>query len=144
MPSRKMRVELFDGEGNRYTVAFEGRITREKAVRLLDMVELLSGMSGEEDSSGINLGFSMSGSSKFDKVRAIILRHFPIVWFSSREVQLTYEQEVKEPISLSTVATYLARMAGKGMLLKAGSSRSLKYKALQAFPKAAIEQQIPR
>ena len=38
MPARKMRVELFDNEGNRYTIAFEGQITREKAIRLLDLV----------------------------------------------------------------------------------------------------------
>ena len=47
MPARKMRVELFDNEGNRYTVAFEGQITRDKALRLLDLVELLGGTSGE-------------------------------------------------------------------------------------------------
>ena len=37
MPARKMRVELFDNEGNRYTIAFEGQVTRDKsgtAVRL--------------------------------------------------------------------------------------------------------------
>ena len=56
MPARKMRVELFDSEGNRYTIAFEGQITRDKAVRLLDLVELLGGMPGETPvaSSGNN------------------------------------------------------------------------------------------
>ena len=53
MPARKMRVELFDSEGNRYTVAFEGQITRDKALRLLDLVELLGGMPGENPTSGI-------------------------------------------------------------------------------------------
>ena len=47
MPARKMRVELFDSDGNRYTIAFEGQVTRDKALRLLDLVELLGGTPGE-------------------------------------------------------------------------------------------------
>ena len=47
MPARKMRVELFDSDGNRYTIAFEGQVTRDKALRLLDLVELLGGAPGE-------------------------------------------------------------------------------------------------
>ena len=41
MPARKMRVEVFDGSGNRYTITFQGQVTREKAIRLLELVELL-------------------------------------------------------------------------------------------------------
>jgi hypothetical protein len=47
MPARKIRVELFDSDGNRYTIAFEGQVTRDKALRLLDLVELLGGAPGE-------------------------------------------------------------------------------------------------
>ena len=139
MPARKMRIELFDGEGNRYSIAFEGQITREKAVRLLDLVELLGGMP-----TGTNPGVNIISNehSKRDKVLLIIQKHFPIVWFSSKEVQTAYEQEFKEPISLSTVATYLARMANKGMLIKAGASNRLKYKMTTSLPQAMVKQQI--
>ncbi len=47
MPARKIRVELFDSDGNRYTIAFEGQVTRDKALRLLDLVELLGGAPNE-------------------------------------------------------------------------------------------------
>ena len=47
MPARKIRVELFDSDGNRYTIAFEGQVTRDKALRLLDLVELLGGAPSE-------------------------------------------------------------------------------------------------
>ena len=75
MPARKMRIELFDSEGNRYTIAFEGQVTREKALRLLDLVELLGGMP-----SGGNPGINTASNelSKYDKVHMIIQRHFPI------------------------------------------------------------------
>jgi len=140
MPARKMRIELFDGEGNRYTIAFEGQITREKALRLLDLVELLGGMPSETN-PGINT--ASHEFSKNDKVRMIIQKHFPIVWFSSKEVQSAYEQGFKEPISLSTVSTYLARMANKGLLIKAGASNRLKYRMTPSFPQATLKQQIP-
>jgi len=143
MPARKMRVDLFDSEGNKYTVAFEGQITREKALHLLDLVELLGGVQGGKTNPGVNPTISTSEFSKYDKVRMIIQKHFPIVWFSSREAQAVYEEEFKEPISLSTVATYLSRLASKGTLMKIGTSNRLKYKVTLNFPQATLKQRIP-
>jgi hypothetical protein len=135
MPARKMRVELFDGEGNKYSVAFEGQITREKALRLLDLVELLGGSVNPETNSMM----PNNRLSKYEKVRALIQKAFPIVWFSSKEVQAAYEQELKEPISLSTVATYFARMSNKGLLMRAGAPNRLKYKIVQSIPQTVIK-----
>jgi len=67
-------------------------------------------------------------SSKFEKVLSIVQKNFPIAWFTSKEIQEAYEKEFKEPIGLSTVATYLARMAKKGLLIKSGASNRLKYR----------------
>ena len=134
MPARKMRVELFDTEGNRYTVSFEGQVTRDKALRLLDLVELLGGMPAGD----ANVEHTTHVLSKFDKVQKIIKKHFPIVWFSSREVQSVYEEELKEPVGLSTVATYLSRMARRGIVLKMESSGKLKYKVALDTPHIAV------
>ena len=144
MPARKMRVELFDSEGNKYIVSFEGQITREKALRLLDLVELLGGMpEGGTASGGGNPLLAPATFSKYDKVRMIIQKNFPLTWFSSREVQTIYEQEFKEPITLSTVATYLSRMAGRGILLKSGASNRLKYRLAPNYPPPVIKQKTP-
>ncbi|NIR87744.1 BlaI/MecI/CopY family transcriptional regulator [Candidatus Bathyarchaeota archaeon] len=126
MPARKMRVEVFDGSGNRYTITFQGHITREKAVRLLDLVELLGGIPGgnpgwEDETSKL---------SKFDRVRQVVERYFPIVWFTSRDVQSIYEQEFKNPISLSTVSTYLSRMADRGILAESKVSNRRRYRII--------------
>lgn len=142
MPARKIRVELYDSDGNRYTVAFEGQITREKALRLLDLVELLGGMPGESLAQGIGNTITGNSSSRFEKVRSIINKNFPLVWFSSRDIQVAYEQELKEPISLSTVSTYLARMATRGFLLRTGEGNNLKYKLAIQATHATIKQQI--
>jgi hypothetical protein len=116
MPARKMRVEVFDGSGNRYTVTFEGQVSREKALRLVEIVELLGGMPGMNASDAQ----PVSDLPKFEKVRMVIERHFPIIWFSSKDIQAVYEQDMREPVALSTVATYLSRMSGRGILTKAG------------------------
>lgn len=126
MPAKKMRVEVFDGTGNRYTVTFEGQVSREKALRLIDIVELLGGM------PGVNTGETepVADLPKVDKIRIMVETHFPIVWFSSKDVQAVYEQELKEPIGLSTVATYLSRMAERGVLMKSAASNSARYRLL--------------
>jgi hypothetical protein len=143
MPARKIRVELFDSDGNRYTIAFEGQVTRDKALRLLDLVELLGGgMQGEGASAGARTATPAANVSRFEKVYLVIQKNFPLVWFSSKDIQSIYEQELKEPISLSTVSTYLSRMSTKGVLLKTGSQNSIKYKTAPALPQATIKQRI--
>jgi hypothetical protein len=142
MPARKMRVELFDSEGNRYTVAFEGQITRDKALRLLDLVELLGGMPGQNPPSGAEPLQPVGVSSRFEKVRSVVQKNFPLVWFSSKDIQSVYEQELKEPVGLSTVSTYLARMANKGFLLRSGSANNIKYKTSTTTPQAIIRQKL--
>ena len=116
MPARKMRVEVFDGGGNKYTVTFDGQVTREKALRLLDIVELLGGM------PGMNLPENMIASdlSKQEKMRLMVEKHFPLVWFSAKDAQNVYEQEMKEPVALSVASTYLTRLADRGTLSKIG------------------------
>jgi hypothetical protein len=142
MPARKMRIELFDSEGNRYTISFEGQITRDKAVRLLDLVELLGGVPNNDQHALPNGSTPENKYSKYDRVRMIVQRNFPLVWFSSRELQTAYEQEYKEPISLSTAATYLSRLASKGIVLKTGASNNLKYRLTTNQPQAALKQKI--
>jgi hypothetical protein len=142
MPARKMRVELFDNDGNRYTIAFEGQVTRDKALRLLDLVELLGGAPSENPSSSPNSALTSSLVSRFEKVQVVIQKSFPMIWFSSKDIQSVYEQDLKEPIGLSTVSTYLSRMAGKGLLLRTGGSNNLKYRTAPNIPQASIRQII--
>ena len=142
MPARKMRVELFDNEGNRYTIAFEGQITRDKAIRLLDLVELLGGMPGETNNNQSSNLVTRNNLSRFDKAKLIIQKRFPLIWFSSKEIQSIYEQELKEPISLSTVSTYLSRMTKRGILIRSGQSHNLKYKMVSINSKNILKPKI--
>lgn len=124
MPAKKMRVEVFDGSGNRYTITFDGQVTREKALRLLDIVELLGGMPGVSQPDIA----PPTDLPKLEKLRAIVTKHFPIIWFSSRDVQGVYEHEMKAPMALSMVSTYLTRMAERGFLMKTGVANNKRYR----------------
>lgn len=142
MPARKMRVELFDSDGNRYTIAFEGQVTRDKAIRLLDLVELLGGAPSEGPAANSGSSLPSRVLSRFEKVQLVVQKGFPLIWFSSKDIQSFYEQELKEPVSLSTVSTYLSRMAGKGLLLRTGGSNNLKYRTAPSIPQATLKQRI--
>jgi len=125
MPARKMRVEVFDEDGNRYTITFEGEVTREKALRLLNIIELLGGVHNKGRSKA-----NILNVSKFDRTKAIVEKYFPFILFSSKDVFKAYEQEFNELISLSTVSTYLARLVNRGLLTKQGSSHNRVYRKI--------------
>jgi hypothetical protein len=99
-------------------------------------------MPGEGATSGAGTVLTGNSLSRFEKVRLVIQKNFPLVWFSSKDIQSVYEQELKEPVSLSTVSTYLARMTNRGLLLRAGEGSNLKYKVTPNIPRATVKQQI--
>jgi len=123
MPAKKMRVEVFDESGNRYTITLEGKVTREKTLCLLDIIELLGGVHDKQE-----LTTKTGRGSKFDKTKAVVEKHFPISWFSSKEALVMYERAFNEPTPLSTISTYLARMADRGFLEKQGPANNRRYR----------------
>ncbi|HEX69090.1 MAG TPA: hypothetical protein ENG10_02200 [Candidatus Bathyarchaeota archaeon] len=129
-----MRIEVFDSEGNKYTISLEGNISREKAIKILDLVELLGGI----PSSNPILANSSQKITKIEKVKMLIEKRFPIIWFSSREVQEAYENEFREPVSLSTISTYLSRLADRGFLMVNSNSRTKRYKMVTEITKSAL------
>ena len=125
MPTKKMRVEIFN-DGDRYTITFEGQVTRDKALRLLDLVELLGGMPTVNSESSRPI----SEIPKIEKVRLAAEKNFPVGWFSSTDLQSAYEKQFNEPIGLSTVSTYLSRLTDRGFFIKSGTSNQRRYRIM--------------
>ena len=67
--------------------------------------------------------------TKSERVRLTIEKHFPLTWFSSREIQYAYEEEYN-PIRLSTVSTYLSRYTNRGFLVRNGQGKRVRHKLL--------------
>jgi hypothetical protein len=131
-----MKVDVVDGSGNRYTVTFAGNVTRDKAMRLLEIVELLGGM---PENTNLESSPRINELSKFNKIRLIVEKHFPIVWFTSIAVKAMYEQEFREPIGLSTVSTYLSRMTQRGFITENSISNHKRYKILTGISRNELQ-----
>lgn len=133
MPAKKMRVEVSDEKGNHYTIAFTGEVTREKALRLVDIIELLGGVHSNQE-----LKNNVVNASKFEKTKVAVEKHFLLKWFSSKEALIAYEQEFSESISLSTVSTYLTRMASRGSLMQQGSAHNRTYRRVTQLEQSGL------
>jgi DNA-binding transcriptional ArsR family regulator len=123
LPARKIRVEVYDDSGNRYTITLEGKISRENVLKILDIVELLGAMHREQYASRIE-----SNLTKFEKILSIIENSFSSSWFSAKDVKAEYENITGEHIGLSTVSTYLSRLSSRGLLTKQKISNRIRYR----------------
>ena len=135
MPTKKVRIEILN-DRDRYTITFEGQVTRDKVLRLLDLVELLGGLptvNSDPDRSA-------SEMSKIEKVRLSAEKNFPVGWFSSKDLQLVYEKQFNEPICLSTVSTYLSRLTDRGFFIKSGASNRRRYRIMNALSKYQVHE----
>ena len=127
MTTRKLKLELNRGDGNKISVIISGHFQREKVLQLLDFIDLLDG-----NYNKIN-DMSLSNLSKINKLQLIIKRKYPIGWFTSQELMIAYEDILNEPIGLSTVSTYLYRLVEKRILLRSGSLAERKYRLVRSL-----------
>jgi hypothetical protein len=129
MAPSKLRFQLYDSDGNRLTISLEGNVSREKVLQILDLLEIMGGLSTSPPSSGF--GDKQPDTTKLERIKGMIKEHFSIGWFSSKDLQLAYEEAWKEPIALSTVSTYLQRLSEGGFLMKSGSRTARRYKMVK-------------
>lgn len=126
VPAKRVKMDVFDSEGNKISVSFEGKISRNKVLQLLDLVELLGGVPNSEPEEVTEL-------SKLNRVCQLLEKKFPVGWFTSQEVTLAYGELFDEQIVLSTVSTYLARLTGRGFLTRKGSQSKKHYKLNRTY-----------
>jgi len=117
---KKIKVEVEDDKGGRYTFSISRPIGREKIAQFIELVEMMSGP--------VEVLGEASASSKFERILEVVREKYPLNWFTSSEVQLAYEEKFREPISLSTVSTYLSRYFDKGFLLREGPPNMFRYR----------------
>ena len=122
MGVRRMRIEFYDDAGCRHTISLDGPLTREKVGRVLDYAELMGGLSSQPAANA-----SKYARTKLERVRDLILHRLRDTMFSSDEVRKAYHEFYGEPIPLTTVATYLSRLADKGLMRRSFSSGRWRY-----------------
>ncbi|MBI3860138.1 MAG: BlaI/MecI/CopY family transcriptional regulator [Thaumarchaeota archaeon] len=104
---KRIKIELEDDEGTKYTLALEGQVSRDKLMKAVDMLEImdmpLEHPYHKQPNEGTFLG----------KVMTLLETTFAAGDFSSSDVARELEEKYSRPVKLSTISTYLARLAEK-------------------------------
>ncbi len=130
MSRKKIRIDLEDAEGAKYNFSVEGNVTREKMLKIFELMDLMN----VEDQGEVPQ-LDTTGS----KIWYMIDKYFPMGKFTSSQVLEKYEDEYEEPIKLSIISTYLARFATKGKIMRERQGREWTYQLMRLAQKQRPE-----
>lgn len=122
MARKRIRIDLEDADGAKYNFSLEGNVTREKMLKIFELMNL---MNIEEPEAGAQL------DSIGAKIWNVINKNFPIGKFTSSMILEKYEDEYEEPIKLSVISTYLSRFAMKGKVAREKQGKEWSYQILK-------------
>ena len=115
-----------DADGARYDIKLEGNVTRDKVLKIFEMMDL---MNIEEENVVTNM------DSVGAKIWSIIDKFFPMGKFTSTNILEKYEDEYNEPIKLSIISTYLSRFSVKGKIGRVRTGREWTYQTIKLTQK---------
>ena len=122
MAKKRIRIDMEDADGARYDIKLEGNVTREKVLKIFEMMDL---MNIEEEPETTNL------DSIGAKIWHIVDKFFPLGKFTSTNILEKYEDEYNEPIKLSIISTYLSRFSTKGRIDRTKTGREWTYQTVK-------------
>ena len=126
MARKRIRIDLEDSDGAKYNFSLEGNVTREKMLKIFELMNL---MNIEEPEASTQL------DSVGAKIWNVIDKNFPIGKFTSSMILEKYEDEYEEPIKLSVISTYLSRFAVKGRVVREKQGKEWAYQILKITQK---------
>ena len=137
MTRKKIRINLEDSSGGKYKFDLEGNVTRDKVLKLFELMDVMDIEQEQEIPNFDTLG---------GKIWYIIENYFPTGRFTSSLVLQKYEDEYnepdaiyherkKEPIKLSVVSTYLARFASQNKTKREKTGREWSYQITRLVQK---------
>jgi len=126
MVKKRIRIDMEDADGAKYDIKLEGNVTREKVLKIFEMMDLMNIEQGPETPNLDSIG---------GKIWNIIDKHFPVGKFTSNEILEKYEDEYEEPIKLSVISTYLSRFASKGKIERSKKGREWAYQTIKLSQK---------
>ncbi len=119
---KRVKIELQDEEGTKYTLALEGKLSKEKVMKVMELMEMIN-VPVEDDQ-----GPAPSQDTFFGKLYRLIETSFPGGEFSSSDVAQEFEERYGLPVRLATVSTYLSRLADKNHLRREKFGNSWVYR----------------
>ena len=122
MAKKRIRIDVEDSDGARYDIKLEGNVTREKVLKIFEMMDL---MNIEEEQETTNI------DSVGSKIWHVVDKFFPMGKFTSTNILEKYEDEFNEPIKLSVISTYLSRFSSKGRVDRTRNGREWTYQTIK-------------
>ena len=126
MAKKRIRIDMEDSDGARYDIKLEGNVTRDKILKIFEMMDL---MNIEEEQEPTNM------DSIGSKIWNIVDKFFPVGKFTSTNILEKYEDEYNEPVKLSIISTYLSRFATKGRVNRTRTGREWTYQSIKIAQK---------
>lgn len=122
MAKKRIRIDMEDSDGARYDIKLEGNVTRDKVLKIFEMMDL---MNIEEEQETTNI------DSIGAKIWHIVDKFFPMGKFTSSDILEKYEDEYNEPVKLSIISTYLSRFSTKGKIGRIRTGREWTYQTIK-------------
>jgi len=122
MAKKRIRIDMEDSDGARYDIKIEGNVTRDKVLKIFEMMDL---MNIEEEQEAVNI------DSVGSKIWYVVDKFFPMGKFTSTTILEKYEDEFNEPVKLSVISTYLSRFSSKGRIDRVRTGREWTYHAIK-------------
>ena len=122
MAKKRIRIDMEDSDGARYDIKLEGNVTKDKILKIFEMMDL---MNIEEEQEPTNM------DSVGSKIWNIVDKFFPMGKFTSTNILEKYEDEYNEPVKLSVISTYLSRFSTKGRVDRARTGREWIYQTIK-------------
>ena len=126
MAKKRIRIDMEDADGARYDIKLEGNVTRDKVLKIFEMMDL---MNIEEEQEITNM------DSVGAKIWHIVDKFFPMGKFTSTNILEKYEDEYNEPVKLSVISTYLSRFSTKGKINRVRTGREWTYQTIKLSQK---------
>ena len=111
---RKIRIELEDNEGDRYNLSLEGKFSKEKMIRVFDLIESFEDKTTKELTSPTY----DDTSSLASRIWSIIQDKYHNTSFTSTFIFNKYNELYKEKLQLSVISTYLSRFFARNKLAR--------------------------
>ncbi len=128
MARKRIRIDMEDADGAKYDIKLEGNVTRDKVLKIFEMMDLMNIEQGPETPNLDSIG---------GKIWNVVDKHFPVGEFTSTEILEKYEDEYNEPIKLSVISTYLSRFASKGRVERSKTGREWSYQTIKLTQRRA-------
>ena len=126
MAKKRIRIDMEDSDGARYDIKIEGNVTRDKVLKIFEMMDL---MNIEEEHEATNM------DSVGSKIWHVVDKFFPMGKFTSTNILEKYEDEFNEPVKLSVISTYLSRFSSKGRIDRVRTGREWTYQTIKISQK---------